>query len=197
MHRLWSENVCHRDISIGNITYRKDANGNFKCGILNDWDLGGIDGKDKESLFRTGTMAFLARDFLKGEETAYFERHDLESVFFALVWNVTRYENGVAMDTDALIGWADVNDEFSCDSKNSYITVADKRPELGTTFSKLYWHWIYPLASVFFRGVIAKHDNQREVMLGKPPIDEETLGGNIIYEKIWAILKEGLPESLL
>ena len=109
-HFLWAKGVDHRDISIGNLMYRKNANGEVLCGVLNDWDLSKLDGKDRESLFRTGTRAFLALDFLQGKEVVHLERHDRESNFYVLVWIATRCENGVEKETNALIRWGVFDD---------------------------------------------------------------------------------------
>ena len=54
---LWAKGVHRRDISFGDLVYRKNANGEFLCGVLNDWGLGKLDGKGKQSLFHTGTRA--------------------------------------------------------------------------------------------------------------------------------------------
>ena len=82
--------------------YSRNANGEFPCEVLNDWDLSKLDGKDKESLFRTGTRAFLAQDFLKGRKVTHLERHDWESVLYVLVWIASRYEDGSEVKTDEL-----------------------------------------------------------------------------------------------
>ena len=175
--------------------YRKDANGGFKCGVLNDWDLSKVDDKAKESWSRTGTRAFLARDLLESIQTAFFERHEMESFFYVLVWNAARYENGEEVNTHYFTKWA-ADDESNRNSKAAYITDIKSRPVPKGMFARLYFHWIWRLADVFFQGIIAMNSNALDVGLGKATtFDEETLGGRVTYENLWAILKEDLPKD--
>jgi len=82
--------------------------GGVKKGVLNDYDLAylAVNGKHQggHPNGRTGTIPFMAIDPL--DETAgegegrvcHLYRHDLESFFWVLVWVVSCYEEGVALE---------------------------------------------------------------------------------------------------
>ena len=196
LHFLWEKKIAHRDISVGNLMVRMDANGKFNCGVLNDWDLAKVDGISTESLFRTGTRAFLARDLLKTVNTLHIERFDWESALYALIWITTRYEDGEEKDTDALRQWFNIDDGIASNAKYVYINVFEERPELKT-FKLLILHWIDPWTVLFRDGFQARSDNakRREATPASESFDDETLGGRVTYEKIWDILKQDLVED--
>ena len=189
---MWSKGVHHRDISVGNLMYRRNANGEFFCGVLNDWDLSKLDGKDKESLFRTGTRAFLAQDFLKGRKVTHLERNDWESVLYVLVWITTRYDGGSEVKTDELSRWIDSADGNSLGAKALYLNDVTMRPAVKPMFEDLYWHWIAPLSRVFKQEMDALNA-AFDTKYGPSQFDISTLGGNTTYERLWAILKEDIP----
>ncbi|KAF8315998.1 uncharacterized protein EI90DRAFT_3293795 [Cantharellus anzutake] len=84
---LWEGNLCHGDISTGNLMYKPGTN----RGVLIDFDLGLLDkqkgpsGKDN-----TGTMPFMALDLLSVEalkgSVPRLYRHDSESFAWCLIY---------------------------------------------------------------------------------------------------------------
>ena len=172
--------------------YRKNANGEFLCGVLNDWDLSKLDGKDKEFFFHTGTRAFLAQDFLKGRKVTHLERHDWESVLYVLVWIASQFENGSEVKTDELAQWMDPDDGNSLGAKALHFNDVTMRPAVKPMFEDLYWHWIAPLSRVFKQGMDALNA-AFDTKYDPSQLDISTLGGNTTYERLWAILKGDIP----
>jgi hypothetical protein len=55
--------------------------------VLNDFDLAvSADVKNISSKHHTGTKPFMAIDLIHPDLTLHMYRHDLESMFYALVW---------------------------------------------------------------------------------------------------------------
>ncbi|KAJ3880856.1 protein kinase [Lentinula edodes] len=86
--------ILHRDLSSGNIMYRR-KNGKV-YGVLNDFDLSSrVRDMDKgpTSKQRTGTRPFMSLDLLNPDwEGGHLYRHDLESLFYIMLCLACRYE---------------------------------------------------------------------------------------------------------
>ncbi|KAF8144290.1 hypothetical protein K438DRAFT_1992935 [Mycena galopus ATCC 62051] len=81
--------VMHRDISLGNLTYRIKNDKIF--GVLNDFDLSLLLDADNISTSRqrTGTKPFMAIDLLVPQPPPHLYRHDLESLYYVILWIIT------------------------------------------------------------------------------------------------------------
>lgn len=93
--------ILHRDISLNNLMFRYD-NGK-KIGVLSDFDLANDESVVPKqgdatvvNMFRTGTQPFMALDLIdpKQAATRHLPRHDLESFFYVLIWQTSRYDGG-------------------------------------------------------------------------------------------------------
>ncbi|KAJ3990255.1 protein kinase [Lentinula detonsa] len=86
--------ILHRDLSIGNIMFRRIEGKVY--GVLNDFDLSSFVhdmGKGPASDFRTGTRPFMSVDLLDPKwKGGHLYRHDLESLFFIMICLACRYE---------------------------------------------------------------------------------------------------------
>ncbi|KAJ3741413.1 protein kinase [Lentinula detonsa] len=86
--------ILHRDLSIGNIMFRRIDGKVY--GVLNDFDLSSFVhdmGKGPASDFRTGTRPFMSVDLLDPKwKGGHLYRHDLESLFFIMICLTCRYE---------------------------------------------------------------------------------------------------------
>ncbi|KAH7880931.1 protein kinase [Lentinula edodes] len=86
--------ILHRDLSSGNIMYRR-KNGKV-YGVLNDFDLSSRVqdmNKGPTSKQRTGTRPFMSLDLLNPDwEGGHLYRHDLESLFYIMLCLACRYE---------------------------------------------------------------------------------------------------------
>ena len=94
LHLLWKrKKMLHQDISIGNLAYYRDENGKVVA-VLLDFDLASMPGSRRySSKHRTGTAPFMAREVLDSNNVRYMHKiyHDLESLFYALVWHAVGY----------------------------------------------------------------------------------------------------------
>ncbi|KAF7421119.1 hypothetical protein PC9H_011639 [Pleurotus ostreatus] len=85
--------ILHRDISENNLLWTRRANGVF--GVLNDWDLATpINAICGTTNHRTGTGPFMALDLLDKVPAVHLYRHDLESLFYVLIWAAVHYNIG-------------------------------------------------------------------------------------------------------
>ncbi|KAK0490347.1 hypothetical protein IW261DRAFT_1387665 [Armillaria novae-zelandiae] len=85
--------ILHRDISMANIMYRIDDEGNV-LGVLIDFDLSSlVPIKEATSLRRTGTPPYMASDLLVEEKDSgpHLYRHDLEALFYVMLMICCRY----------------------------------------------------------------------------------------------------------
>nr|AEN14455.1 protein kinase [Lentinula edodes] len=86
--------ILHRDLSSGNIMYRR-KNGKV-YGVLNDFDLSSRVrdmNKGPTSKQRMGTRPFMSLDLLNPDwEGGHLYRHDLESLFYIMLCLACRYE---------------------------------------------------------------------------------------------------------
>ncbi|KAG7442442.1 uncharacterized protein BT62DRAFT_831848, partial [Guyanagaster necrorhizus] len=75
--------ILHRDISMANIRYRKDSQGNI-FGVLNDFDLSSLlPINEATSVPRMGTPPYMAVDLLKERcDGPHLYRHDLEALCY-------------------------------------------------------------------------------------------------------------------
>ncbi|CAL1716200.1 unnamed protein product [Somion occarium] len=106
---MWIAGVKHCDPSEGNMLYREKGNKNH--GVLNDWDLGSVEGlNDHKGLERTGTVPFMSLDLLNrkfwlGHIRRQY-RHDLESFIWMLPWAVLCYQDCERKETqDPIRSW--------------------------------------------------------------------------------------------
>ncbi|KAK0209362.1 hypothetical protein IW262DRAFT_1529108 [Armillaria fumosa] len=79
--------ILHRDISMANIMYQMDNEGNV-LGVLIDFDLSSlILIEEAKSLHRTGTPPYMAFDLLMEEKDSgpHLYRHDLEALFYVML----------------------------------------------------------------------------------------------------------------
>lgn len=64
-------------------------------GVLNDWDLSTpVAAIGNSTNHRTGTAPFMALDLLGERPPTHLYRHDLESLFYVLIWAAVHYDIG-------------------------------------------------------------------------------------------------------
>ncbi|KAJ3744745.1 protein kinase [Lentinula detonsa] len=117
--------ILHRDLSIGNIMFRRKDDKIY--GVLNDFDLSSrVQDMDKGLLsnHRTGTRPFMSPELLNPNwKGGHYYRHDLESLFYIMVCIACRYERpGVAAaEPRAYSKWFHGTDEEVRDNKTSFL----------------------------------------------------------------------------
>ena len=98
--------ILHRDISLNNLMLRKE--GDKVYAVLNNFNLAvSADVKSTLSKQRTGTKPFMAIDLLRPDPLVHMCRHDLESIFYVLVWITSRFHGGKEIADAPLQEWAD------------------------------------------------------------------------------------------
>ncbi|KAJ3803948.1 hypothetical protein F5876DRAFT_53964, partial [Lentinula aff. lateritia] len=118
--------ILHRDLSSGNIMYRR-IDGKI-YGVLNDFDLSSRVrdmAHGPTSNQRTGTRPFMSLDLLDPTwKGGHFYRHDLESLFYIILCLACRYEApGVpAPEPRAYSKWFSGSDQDIFDNKNTFLT---------------------------------------------------------------------------
>lgn len=74
--------------------------------VLNDLDRAiNADIQGQPSKESTGTMPFMAVDLLEKPPTVHMYRHDLESLFYVLVWITSRFHKGKEIEKPPLEHW--------------------------------------------------------------------------------------------
>jgi Fungal protein kinase len=88
--------------------------------VLNDFDLAvSADVKSTSSKQRTGTKPFMVIDPLRPDPPVHMYRHDLESMFYVLIWTTSCFHNGYEIPLPPLQEWAD-NDGVTVTEKKSF-----------------------------------------------------------------------------
>ncbi|KAJ3992333.1 protein kinase [Lentinula boryana] len=117
--------ILHRDLSIGNIMFRRKDDKIY--GVLNDFDLSSrVQDMDQgpSSNHRSGTRPFMSPELLNPDwKGGHYYRHDLESLFYIMVCVACRYERpGVAAaEPRAYSKWFHGTDEEVRDNKTSFL----------------------------------------------------------------------------
>ena len=179
----------HRDISLNNLMLRVE--GDRVYGVLNDFDLAVLrDVQSSSSKQRTGTKPFMAIDLLHRDASIHMYRHDLESMFYVLLWITSRFHNGEEIVNPPLQEWADKDDTYLLDKKRSFIS--HEAPPVPTPqFVSLRRCWVIPMLKMIEEGFSAR---RRYLLEKETPesatlyFDDETLGGLVTLDKFQAIL---------
>jgi serine/threonine protein kinase len=121
-YHLWKLGIHHRDISTGNLMYRKDENGHAH-GTLSDFDLSSVCGEPSNNKQRTGTLPFMAIELLSASVPIFHKyEHDVESFYWVLLCAVLCAEDGRA-DCPMVI-WGNLGMEALSEEKNHYINTS-------------------------------------------------------------------------
>ncbi|KAF8274805.1 hypothetical protein EI94DRAFT_1713110 [Lactarius quietus] len=188
--------ILHRDISLNNLMLRKEG-GNVYA-VLNDLDLAvNVDVRSQSSKHRTGTKPFMAIDLLGGDPTADMYRHDLESLFYVLVWITTRFHNGKEIANPPLQDWADAEGQLVLNSKLAFLLKVSLEPT--ETFKSFRRH-NSRLCTLFRGGYAArtkagedsKYNAEPQGGPGTSHFADDTLSGFVTFDKFQSILDADL-----
>ena len=145
----------------------------------------------------------MAIDLLRSEPTKHLYRHDLESLFYVIVVLTTRYHEGNEVpgnpkgkdwdESPPLQAWFSLGMEDLKEKKVAFLSFAIPTPTSGFLDIK---DWTEDMSQMLQDGFIArkKHEanadrmNRRQMAQNIPAFEEETLGGNIDFDKFWQIL---------
>jgi serine/threonine protein kinase len=187
--------ILHRDISLNNLMLRKEGDNVYA--VLNDLDLAvSADVKSMSSKHRTGTKPFMAIDLIHPDPTVHMYRHDLESMFYVLVWITSRFHNGQEITDPPLQEWADNGGVTLLKEKNSFLmSMPPRRTEQFESFGR----WIASMQKMFLDGLHAHASHLLELSVTGPqtsfplPFANDTLNGLVTFDKFQTILDAGFP----
>jgi serine/threonine protein kinase len=182
--------ILHRDISLDNLMLRKE--GDKIYAVLNDFDLAvSADVKSMSSKHRTGTKPFMAIDLIHPDPTVHMYRHDLESMFYVLVWITSRFHNGQEIADPPLQEWADNADLILVDKKRSFfMAMPPQRTEQFESFGR----WIVSMQKMFLDGLHAHVSYLLDLSVAGSQIlypvhfANDTLNGLVTFDKFQKIL---------
>jgi hypothetical protein len=167
--------------------------------VLNDLDLAvNADVQRQSSKHRTGTKPFMAIDLLSGESTVHMYRHDLESLYYVLVWITSRFHDGVEIANPPLKDWTEGKHQHLIYSKSAFLS----EPSLMPTerFASIGRH-ISRMRRMFSEGLMARtmaveDSRYKSAPQGGPEIlhfADDTLGGLVTFDTFQTILDADLP----
>ncbi|TEB26048.1 hypothetical protein FA13DRAFT_1737700 [Coprinellus micaceus] len=191
--------VLHRDVSEGNLMAKPLPDGTV-AGVLNDWDMSQFVGDDGDDELSdpgrcTGTPPFMAIELLRGPMRHYL-RHDLESLFYLLIWAALHYAlaarrragrvhpavaDWTCITADAQPNWCNKARILLLDSSLAQEIFAAAKPE----FRGVVGEWIGPLRNLF----VNAHTCHWLRTKAEEPSDEETLGGLLTFKTFMDAIK--------
>ncbi len=178
--------ILHRDLSEGNIMVRRRSD-NKVSGVLNDFDLAIRIGQNTNtSRQRTGTAPYMAIDILEASPPpVHLYRHDLESLYYVLVCVVCdRNHHDIQK-------WFNRTGQDMAVFKRAFFGKPALPPQSGfEVFSK----WINKINLAFRYGLFAQ-SNHADINQADTHYVDETLGGNVSFDKFATIFEEALVEE--
>jgi len=166
-YHAWKDGrVLHRDLSEDNLMVYSVDNAKKVKGVVNDWDMSSKLGEDgnvirSAAVHRTGTAPFMARDLLQeGVAWPHFYRHDMESLFYILVWAAVHYSLENEEQNRTKINSGKIHPELSQwmgEHRESYKVMFllddDKKDSIfshiGKEFKDVKEEWLEPLWNLF------------------------------------------------
>ena len=179
-------------------------------GVMNDFDLGQISDVEREGYKgeRTGTRPFMSINLHLGRGQTqipkHIERFDLESVFYVMFWEGRLSNNGELYATEAASDeykrWLRFEDTtLILFKKDTFHAIMPDH--LNESYRPLLSQWLDPLGKIFDNGYQKLHEFRGKCIYDDPDysvqvdweisgFDYDTLGGNVIFENIWNIIKD-------
>jgi hypothetical protein len=147
---LWTQGVYHRDISDGNLMYRKDKYTDDVIGVLADFDLSSLQAKTSRNTERTGTVPFMALDLLSPEalagKVAHDYCHEAEAYFWVGVYDTACYDNGHTVHSADPAQWNSLGATAMFKEKKAYLSFTGKH--VATPSQKDVWEGLFLLQDV-------------------------------------------------
>jgi Fungal protein kinase len=162
-------------------------------GVLNDFDLSVFRNRSgASSKQRTGTRPFQAIDLLAGEAVEHRYRHDLESLFYVIVWITSRYCGGKEIKEPPLQEWSERGGVELQKEKRVFLTVP---PPRATSDFEALEDCVERMRRALQEGFAARTNHEADVRraakVAAPPsqaFDYETLGGYVSFDVFRDIL---------
>ena len=100
-------------------------------GVLNDFDLAILKGKQATNTERTGTKIFMALDMLSSiaanTHLSHLYRHDAESFLWVAIWVCGTYEGGKEWQKASFKNWAQADAENCQGLKRNFLAKNDRK----------------------------------------------------------------------
>ena len=161
-------------------------------GVLNDYDLAILKSNTSPSSKNcTGTKPFMAIDLLGQKPDVHRYRHDLESMFYVIVFVTTRYHDGEEIADPPLQKWLDLGEDLLQSEKGLFLTRT--LPPTTPSYAK-FDVWTERMNQALVHGRISHAHYLLELRRAErdgsttPVFDVETLDGHFSFEKFRAIL---------
>ena len=162
-------------------------------GVLNDYDLAILKSNTSpSSKNRTGTKPFMAIDLLGQKPDVHRYRHDLESMFYVIVFVTTRYHDGEEIADPPLQKWLDLGEDHLQSEKGLFLTRA--LPPTTPSYVN-FTIWTDNMRKMLSYGRTAHADYVGEARRAEftgtslsSAFDLETLGDYFSFDKFGAIL---------
>jgi hypothetical protein len=135
-------------------------------------------------------------DFFQGfsEPIKHLYRHDLESLFYAAFFLVSRYDGGQEIENPPFQSWFKPGPEASL---QKLIFLSTNFP-LATSKFKQLWILLVELWVIFSDGYRARLRHvERAKWMFVPEYDESTLGGHIDFDKFEKFLSKHKIEPVI
>ena len=185
--------ILHCDISLNNLMLCKEGDNVYA--VLNDLDLTvSADVMSMSSNHCMGTKPFMAIYLIHPDPTEHMYHHDLESLFYILVWITSRFNDGQEIVDPPLQEWADNDGLLLAEKKWSFFR---SMPPWWTTQFEPFRHWIVSMWEMFDREFLV-HSSYLVALSVRPqslsPVHfaHDTLGGLVTFDKFQTILEANL-----
>lgn len=201
--------VLHRDISHGNIMFRRKSPDGPVYGVLNDFDLATMLDDPRptpSSNHRTGTLPFMAHEqHADSWDGPLRFRHDLESLFYVMLLLTCHYTKPGVRARELLYGsWYEIESNYLGKEKLALILAESWSPPVETFFEG-FVPWLKHIKKSLWKGFLAFsfHKVQRDSDDGESDalweqetpskiivssFDEETLNGNFSYQTFFNVM---------
>jgi len=160
--------------------------------VLNDLDLAvNANVKSTSSKHRTGTKPFMAIDLIHPDPTIHIYRHDLELIFYVLVWITSRFHDGQEIADPPLQEWADNDDLLLVEKKRSFFL---SMPPRQTKQFESFGRWVVSMQTMFRDGFSSKTKYLAELSVAESQaqhlahFDDETLNDLVTFDRFQAVL---------
>lgn len=170
--------------------------GNTAKGIVNDWDMALIIADDEDfaqiSPSPAGTLPFMAIDLLDETPPTHLYRHDLESLFYILVWAAVHFDikKKRRLSTHGCLStWLNSTYRVAMNAKYAFFSTEDSssrvRHEIREEFVPVWNQWIIPLRKLFADAIADGFQHWESEVYNM-----RTYGGRITFDSFMGVLKQ-------
>lgn len=160
-------------------------------GIVNDWDMASpVDDMDEvlATNIPTGTTPFMACELLCDDAPPHLYRHDLESLFYILVWGCVNYSlrKRKRLSTARVLEPWNIPDRARA-AKVAFVVDPYCRDEVfkyvGEEFASLREAWLMPLCKLFRDAFVSAPEGATT-----ESYDMNTYGGRVTFQTFMGAL---------